>query len=242
MKVLWRVERMLMLNFIRYFSDERRKLTKLLRDLDRNTPVLDVGCGYGRNLLLMRQMGFTNLAGVEINPVLAAQVRAQGFECFSPDDMEGNSGRYGMLLMSHIIEHFEYVSLKSFIESYLRCLRSEGFLVIATPLFHDAFYNDFDHVKPYLPLGINMVFGAEAAQVQFQSSHVLRLEAIDFFKDQLRVRFHPAIYKLGSQAWPIQLNRLLKLLFVLSGGLIGRKVGWIGCYRQLGSRSDGSDR
>jgi len=231
-----------MFELIRSFSDERRKLKKLLQGLDRETPVLDVGCGYGRNLLLMRQLGFTHLVGVEINPVLAAKVRAQGFKCYRPDEIERHDDRYGMLLMSHIVEHFEYVSLKAFLDRYLRCLRNSGTLVIATPLFHDAFYNDFDHVKPYLPLGINMVFGAEAEQVQFQSERVLKLEAIEFFTDQLRVRFHPAIYKTGSQAWPIQLNRLLKLLFVLSGGVIGRKVGWIGRYRQLGPRSTGSHR
>ena len=66
-----------MLKSIRYFSDEQRRLTRLLCPLDRNIPVLDVGCGYGRNLVLMRQLGFTNLVGVEINPVLAEEVRAK---------------------------------------------------------------------------------------------------------------------------------------------------------------------
>lgn len=231
-----------MLESFRHFSDERRRLARLLRPMDRNTPVLDVGCGYGRNLLLMRQLGFTNLTGVEINPVLAAEVRAQGFHCYSPEELKGLDGRYGILLMSHIIEHFEYVDLKAFLELYLHCLYNDGILFIATPVFHDAFYNDFDHVKPYLPLGIEMVFGEEAAQVQFQSVHVLRLDAIDFFKDQFRVRFHPAIYSPGSQAWPIQLNRLLKLVFVLSGGRIGRKVGWIGRFRQLGIRGSGKNQ
>ncbi len=188
-----------MLKSIRYFSDEQRRLTKLLQSLDRNTPVLDVGCGYGRNLLLMRQLGFANLAGVEINPGLAAEVRAKGFQCYRPEEIQGHDNHYGMLLLSHIVEHFEHVNLKEFLERYLRCLRKDGILLIVTPLFHDAFYNDFDHVKPYLPLGVNMVFGEEAAQVQFQSSTVLRLEAIDFFKDQLRVRFHPAIYSPGSK-------------------------------------------
>lgn len=228
-----------MLKSIRYFSDEQRRLIRLLRTLDRDIPVLDVGCGYGRNLLLMRQLGFTNLAGVEINPLLAAEVRAKGFKCYSPEEIHVHDNSYGMLLLSHIIEHFEHVNLKEFLETYLRCLRKDGNLVIATPLFHDGFYNDFDHVKPYLPLGVNMVFGEDAAQVQYQSSTVLRLEAIDFFKDQLRVRFHPAVFSPRSKAWPVQLNRLLKLLFVLSGGRIGRKVGWIGLYRQLGPRTFG---
>jgi hypothetical protein len=114
-----------------------------------------------------------------------------------------------------------------------------GTLVIVTPLFHDSFYNDFDHVKPYFPIGLNMVFGVESAQVQFQSTYALRLENIDFFRDQLRVRFHPALYLPGSIAWPIHLNRLLKLLFVSSRGYIGRKIGWMGLYRFLGSRKVG---
>lgn len=108
-----------MLNFFRFFSDERRKLIKLLRGLDHNIAVLGVGCGHGRNLLLMRKMNFTNLVGVEINPILAAQVRTQGFKCYSPEELEGNESRFGMLMMSHIIEHSEYTSLKAFLKRYL---------------------------------------------------------------------------------------------------------------------------
>lgn len=228
-----------MLKSIWNFSDERRRLIRLLESIDRDTPVLDVGCGYGRNLDLLRQMGFTRLTGVEKNPQLAAEVSARGFRCLSPEQAEQEDGSYGMLLMSHIVEHFEYQDLKGFIENYLRLLSEGGSLVIVTPLFHDAFYNDFDHVKPYLPIGLNMVFGEDAAQVQFQSAYTLRLENIDFYKDQQRIRFHPSLYLSGRQAWPIQLNRLLKLLFVLSRGHLGRKIGWMGLYRYQGLRKAG---
>ena len=40
----------------------------------------------------------------------------------------------------------------------------------------------------------------EVAQVQFQSRIILNLQAIDFFKDQWRVRFHPAFYKPGARS------------------------------------------
>lgn len=228
-----------MLRSIWNFSDERRRLVRLLDPIDRNTAVLDVGCGYGRNLELLRQMGFTQLMGVEKNPHLADEVRARGFQCLSPEQAQQEKGCYGMLLMSHIVEHFEYPDLKAFIESYLRLLSEGGSLVIVTPLFHDAFYNDFDHVKPYLPIGLNMVFGEQMAQVQFQSSQTLRLENIDFYRDQLRVRFHPSLYLGGSEGWPIQLNRFLKFLFVLLGGHVGKKIGWMGLYRYLGTRKAG---
>jgi hypothetical protein len=37
------------------------------------------------------------------------------------------------------------------------------------------------------------------AQVQYQSAVILKQEAIDFFKDQWRIRFHPAVYKPGAR-------------------------------------------
>ena len=40
----------------------------------------------------------------------------------------------------------------------------------------------------------------EVAQVQFQSRIILNLQAIDFFKDQWRFRFHPAVYKSGARS------------------------------------------
>ncbi len=226
-----------MINSIRNFSDEHRRLKRLLNSMDRATPVLDVGCGYGRNLLLLRQLGFTNLQGVEINPDLAAEVQANGFKCYSPAELQAKEYQYGLLIFSHIIEHFDYLNLKVFLEDYFRRLSTNGIIIISSPLFHDAFYNDFDHVKPYLPMSINMIFGKQPSQVQFQSLAVLELEDIEFFKDQFRLQFHPALYLQGSHAWPVQLNRILKLLFVFSGGFIGRKIGWIGRYRQLGSRN-----
>jgi SAM-dependent methyltransferase len=89
-----------MFNSIWNFSDERRRLVQLLGSVDRNTSVLDVGCGYGRNLDLLQQLGFTRLTGVELNPHLAAEVRARGFRCLSPEQVEQEEGSYGMLLMS----------------------------------------------------------------------------------------------------------------------------------------------
>ena len=68
--------------------------------------------------------------------------------------MEQNKGQYDVLVMSHIIEHFQYQDLIKFIESYLGCLKTGGLLLIATPVMNPSFYDDFDHVKPYTHIGI----------------------------------------------------------------------------------------
>lgn len=228
-----------MLTSLWNFSDERDKLVRMLSSIDRSIPVLDVGCGNGRNLDLLNQLGFSHLTGVEKNAQLADSVRARGFDCLSPEQVQLSKRRYGLLLMSHIVEHFEYSELKNFVESYLGLLHKDGILVIVTPLFHACFYNDFDHVKPYLPMGLKMMFGESIEQIQFQSSHVLNLEKIDFFKDQLRIQFHPALYLQSVRGWPIIFNRFLKLLYVMSGGYLGRKIGWMGMYRYMGIREVG---
>lgn len=220
------------------YSDEARRLRRMLAPLDRHAPVLDVGCGYGRNLDLLRSLGFTGVEGVEKNPDLVRAARARGYVCHLPEELAAaNPDGYALLVFSHIVEHFGYESLQGFIESYLERLRPDGQILIVTPLLHGAFYNDFDHVKPYLPMGFRMVFGADVSQVQFQSRHVLELEDLAFFKDQWRLQYYPGLYLPHASHWPLQVNRLLKLVFVASGGLIGKKIGWMGLYRHRGRRT-----
>lgn len=224
----------------RNFSDESRRLARILASLDRTTPVLDVGCGYGRNLDLLRALGFRNIEGVEKNPDLVNAARARGHVCHLPEELEARGPQYQLLVMSHIVEHFDYASLQGFIESYLARLAAGGRLLIVTPLLHGAFYNDFDHVKPYYPMGFRMVFGNDLSQVQFQSEQVLELEDLAFFKDQWRLQYFRGLYLPGANRLPIHANRLLKLVFIASCGLIGKKIGWMGLYRYRGHRTAGA--
>ncbi len=39
---------------------------RFLKNLPRNAPILEVGCNVGTQLLLLKEMGFTDLSGVEI--------------------------------------------------------------------------------------------------------------------------------------------------------------------------------
>lgn len=231
-------------SLVQRFSDERRQLKKVLATVPRTGAVLDVGCGVGRNIALLKRLGFMQVVGVEKNERLVLENRKQGINCVTPDELEaaGESHTYDLLLMSHIIEHFDYVSLLQFMNTYLRKLRPGGYLIVVTPLWHDCFYNDFDHVKPYLPMGIQMVFGKELSQVQVQSDRVLALEDIRFYRDQFRVRFHRSLFVRSRNRFPIWVNRALKLVFLLSGGVFGRKMGWMGLYRYIGQRTGGPSR
>ena len=52
------------------FNDERNKFQLVLDEFDRNISILEVGCGNGRNLIMLKKMGFVNAKGVDINTKL----------------------------------------------------------------------------------------------------------------------------------------------------------------------------
>lgn len=224
------------------YSHEQHELARILSIVDRGSRVLDVGCGTGRNLDLLRDLGFSRIVGVDRNPDLISSNMARGHLCFSPEMLDEEVHElFDLILMSHIVEHFDHQALLTFLGLYLRRLRVGGHLLIVTPLPHCAFYNDFDHVRPYLPMGFLMVFGEGQAQVQYQSNYVLRLQDLRFYRCPFRLQFCRAFYVRQASALPIGINRLLRLIFLLSRGVVGQRIGWMGLYEYVGPRGETSE-
>jgi SAM-dependent methyltransferase len=197
--------------------------------------ILDVGCGYGRNLRVLRAGGL-NAIGIEKNPAIAATVRREGFTVYAPGDPELADRSYDAVLLSHIIEHFDYQQLFDMLNGYVDCLRDGGAVVIATPLLSRRFFDNFDHVKPYTPIAIEEVFGRRGLQVQYQSSHELELRdlwvrrrpyVLQLFPSLLRREMSVAKAMLGA------VNIGLVVAHILSFRIIGRGDAWVGLYRKL---------
>jgi SAM-dependent methyltransferase len=195
--------------------------------------VLEVGCGRGRYLRMLSGIGF-DVTGVDANPELVRANRDAGLHCLTTDEFARSAENYDVVLMSHIIEHFTPQALVPFMDRYLDRLKPGGWLVIATPLWTRFFYDDFDHVKPYNPIGFLMVFGEDRAQVQYYARNKLRLEDIWIRRGHWRFAHRRSRY-LRSTVW-----RLLQLLefgsaiaFRLSAGVIGQANGWVGLFQKV---------
>jgi SAM-dependent methyltransferase len=196
------------------------------------TTVLDIGCGYGRHLRLLRERGIDAL-GVDVNAEIVEAVRADGLRAMTPDEFFASDIRPRVMLMSHVIEHLPPRELVAFLDRWLDRLEPNGELIIVTPLMSPHFYDDFDHVKPYHPEGLRMVFGGDAAQVQYWSRHRLDMVDLVFRRSPWRATLSRSIYFGGPRAWPLHLaNALAAMLFRLTFGLVGRKTGWIGRFRK----------
>lgn len=213
--------------------NEEKRLLKFISflDLKPGQKILDIGCGYGRYLTLLGLNGF-EVVGIDLNKdIVDANVKA-GLKCIHESEFNKTHDLYDVLLMSHVIEHFNPESLLKFMDTYLNRLKKGGYLIIATPLFTPYFYIDFDHVKPYYPTGINMVLGNKNDQVQYYSKNKIELVDIWFRRGPFRLFFFRSLYVKSFNKIPFILDMLLILLFRLTFGLMGRTTGWMGLYKK----------
>ncbi|WP_066384311.1 MULTISPECIES: bifunctional 2-polyprenyl-6-hydroxyphenol methylase/3-demethylubiquinol 3-O-methyltransferase UbiG [unclassified Anabaena] len=195
--------------------------------------VLDVGCGYGKKMRAIATAGYQVL-GVDVNPTLVEANQKQGLNCITLDEFSQTTDKFDIILMSHIIEHFHPSDLKDFLDDYLDRLKSGGYLIIATPLLTEYFYEDFDHVKPYLPIGILMVFGRVATQVQYYSRNKLALKDVQFRRRHFRFTL---VRAQVIRTWATKFYQVLEficvLLYFMSFGWFGRKDGWVGIFQKI---------
>jgi hypothetical protein len=174
------------------------------------------------------------VTGVDANPELVQRNRQAGLQCLHVDEWVKTDDTYDVILMSHVIEHFTPNDLLPFMDGYLDRLKVGGSLIIATPLLTPYFYDDFDHIKPYHPRGISMVFGTNNAQVQYYSRNKLVLEDVWIRRNPVSVPHTSGRYISGLRAKPHQVMMFLSaVMFRLSGGLIGEASGWVGRFKKV---------
>lgn len=221
-----------------YITSPDKEKEKLLALIDKyassnNPKILDVGCGYGRYLKPLQDKGF-NILGVDKNENIVNENKKNGLNCISLEAFQEMNTSFDIIICAHIIEHFTPTELFSFLDFYLSKLNKGGFLVIATPLYTHYFYDDFDHVKPYHPEGLQMVFGGQYGQVQYYSKQQMVLKDIWFRKSPIVSAFHRAKYFKSPLTRILQIKDLLmSLLYRASFGLIGKKDGWIGIFQKI---------
>jgi O-antigen chain-terminating methyltransferase len=124
--------------------------------------VLDLGCGRGEFLELMREAGVA-ARGIELSPELASLCRSKGLEVDCADLLERLPAladeSLGGAFSAHVVEHLPPERLPGLIRAVAAKLRPDGLLAIETPnpeclaIFATHFYLDPTHLRP-LPPGL----------------------------------------------------------------------------------------
>ena len=118
----------------------------------KNDPILDVPCGHGNFLYFLRQQGYTNVVGVDFDPIRVSIAQSMDLPARQADALDYLRSTFDLSLISSLdfIEHIDKECVPDLISSYYRALRSGGVLIIRTPITDSLLgaydlYNDFTH-------------------------------------------------------------------------------------------------
>lgn len=119
-------------------------------------PVLDVGCGIGRNLDHLDGKG----VGVDTNEHSVSVARERGFVAHTADDFasseDARRDRYGTLLFAHVLEHMDLDDARALVGEYLPYLKPGGLVVAIVPQ-EAGFASDPTHVSHVGPDEIDTI-------------------------------------------------------------------------------------
>jgi 2-polyprenyl-3-methyl-5-hydroxy-6-metoxy-1,4-benzoquinol methylase len=116
-----------------------------------NGKVLEVGCGNGERLALLRSLGWKTL-GIESDPKSAQIARAHGLNIINKPFIKGLASEESMdaILLSHVIEHLP--DPEAAVKECFRLLKPGGILIILTPntqsFGHLIFGRNWLHLDP----------------------------------------------------------------------------------------------
>jgi SAM-dependent methyltransferase len=141
-------------------EEVRRRQADYVELLRGHAPVVDLGCGRGELLLLLREAGIDAL-GVEGNASAVQECRTQGLDVTHGDLVEflegGAAGKTGAVFAAQVAEHLPPPRLQALLAASHRALAKDGLLVLETVnvasalAYFDVFIRDLTHERPLHP-------------------------------------------------------------------------------------------
>jgi O-antigen chain-terminating methyltransferase len=123
-------------------------------------PVLDVGCGRGEWLELLKESGVT-ARGVDLNEAMVTECRALGLDVTTGDVLDHlrslPDASLGAVTGMHLLEHLEFPAVIEVLDQCTRVLQPGGVAIFETPnpqnlvVGASQFYVDPTHRRPLHP-------------------------------------------------------------------------------------------
>lgn len=138
---------------------------------DKNSKILDLGCGNGGFVYWLQELGYKNIEGIDISKEQVESARSLGIKNinqanvidFLNKSVKNSSSKYDIIFARDLVEHFNKEEIIDVLELIFNSLRNGGILIIQTPNAESPFsgryrYWDFTHEIGFTESSIRQVF------------------------------------------------------------------------------------
>lgn len=176
---------------------------------DQNARILDFGCGFGQILCALKDIGFSNIEGADINPAAISHLRERQLAAHDlsteEDFYETHAGNYDYVIMSHVLEHFPKDEVINQLRMVRKVIKSDGGLIVMVPNAQSNTgcywaYEDFTHHLLFTSGSLYYVLKASGfSSVEFLDTDCTAGSS-SFLKRVLR-RFFLRLYRWNLGFW-----------------------------------------
>jgi 2-polyprenyl-3-methyl-5-hydroxy-6-metoxy-1,4-benzoquinol methylase len=184
---------------------------------DYEATILDVGCGHGALVHVIRQMGYQNIRGVDRAPEQVAAAMRLGIQGIAQGDVleelsRQADGSLDCVVAFDLIEHFTKDELIGLVDEVCRVLRLGGRWIIHSP-------------NAESPFGNRLLFGDFTHELAFTRTSLAQILLSSGFSNVRCFEDQPVVHGLKSAIrwvlWKVFRN-LLRLYMAAETGDLGR--------------------
>jgi len=114
---------------------ERNFFNTVFKDFDKNSKIIDISCGEGIGLGILKELGFNNICGFDLNPervkLIKERIGCEVFEGDMHDLSMFNDGEFDIIYSCHTIEHSYYPD--KLLKEFNRILKLNSPLCVILP-------------------------------------------------------------------------------------------------------------
>ncbi len=199
----------------------RRRMADYVADFTSASDVLDVGCGRGEFLDLLREAGIA-ARGLDVNHEMVEVCRERGLAADEGDWLGYMQGlpdaSLGGLIAAQVVEHLEPAYLMRSLDVTYHKLRPGSRIVLETInpacwfAFFESYIRDLTHVRPIHPETLQYLLiasGFQQAEIRFRAPYPAheKLQPVVVGADA------PAIVRDAVETLNANVERLNRLLF-----------------------------
>lgn len=149
-------------------TDHSTYFPEWLKDLSIDANILDIGCGYGEQLIRLHQIGFKNLFGIEVSSS-SYEIARKEIENIAQielidafDYLESKKNKYDLVILNDVLEHIPREKTIELLLLINETLKIGGRIVVRVPNMSSIFAQysmciDFTHVVGFTEFSLMQV-------------------------------------------------------------------------------------